>query len=139
MWYNGYIFPGSSMVEQEAVNFEVAGSSPVPGAIIVLADYFLCYNYVMLKLAKIEKILTYVFFVSLTIGVSFAFVIPYMLDVFNGDTSDTLCVAQGTLCSNTYTIFSMIGNAFLAFSLLSIAVLAILIVVELVLKTERKK
>ena len=24
--------PGSSMVEQEAVNFEVAGSSPVPGA-----------------------------------------------------------------------------------------------------------
>ena len=26
------IFPGSSMVEQEAVNFEVAGSSPVPGA-----------------------------------------------------------------------------------------------------------
>ncbi len=25
-------FPGSSMVEQEAVNFEVAGSSPVPGA-----------------------------------------------------------------------------------------------------------
>ena len=27
-----FIFPGSSMVEQEAVNFEVAGSSPVPGA-----------------------------------------------------------------------------------------------------------
>ena len=26
------VFPGSSMVEQEAVNFEVAGSSPVPGA-----------------------------------------------------------------------------------------------------------
>ena len=26
------IIPGSSMVEQEAVNFEVAGSSPVPGA-----------------------------------------------------------------------------------------------------------
>lgn len=26
------IFPGSSMVEQEAVNFEVAGSSPAPGA-----------------------------------------------------------------------------------------------------------
>ena len=26
------LFPGSSMVEQEAVNFEVAGSSPVPGA-----------------------------------------------------------------------------------------------------------
>ena len=25
-------FPGSSMVEQEAVNFEVAGSSPAPGA-----------------------------------------------------------------------------------------------------------
>ena len=24
--------PGSSMVEQEAVNFEVAGSSPAPGA-----------------------------------------------------------------------------------------------------------
>ena len=29
------LFPGSSMVEQEAVNFEVAGSSPVPGAISV--------------------------------------------------------------------------------------------------------
>lgn len=28
----GVIFPGSSMVEQEAVNFEVAGSSPAPGA-----------------------------------------------------------------------------------------------------------
>ena len=27
------MIPGSSMVEQEAVNFEVAGSSPVPGAI----------------------------------------------------------------------------------------------------------
>lgn len=26
------IIPGSSMVEQEAVNFEVAGSSPAPGA-----------------------------------------------------------------------------------------------------------
>ena|GEM_PF-1891531 len=26
------VFPGSSMVEQEAVNFEVAGSSPAPGA-----------------------------------------------------------------------------------------------------------
>jgi hypothetical protein len=26
------IFPGSSMVEQEAVNFEVVGSSPTPGA-----------------------------------------------------------------------------------------------------------
>ena len=33
--YNGDTFPGSSMVEQEAVNFEVAGSSPVPGAIFV--------------------------------------------------------------------------------------------------------
>ena len=30
--YNRDTFPGSSMVEQEAVNFEVAGSSPVPGA-----------------------------------------------------------------------------------------------------------
>lgn len=30
--YNTSIFPGSSMVEQEAVNFEVAGSSPAPGA-----------------------------------------------------------------------------------------------------------
>ena len=31
--YNGdTLIPGSSMVEQEAVNFEVAGSSPVPGA-----------------------------------------------------------------------------------------------------------
>ncbi len=29
---SGLIFPGSSMVEQEAVNFEVAGSSPAPGA-----------------------------------------------------------------------------------------------------------
>ena len=28
------IFPGSSMVEQEAVNFEVAGSSPAPGAMV---------------------------------------------------------------------------------------------------------
>lgn len=27
------IIPGSSMVEQEAVNFKVAGSSPAPGAI----------------------------------------------------------------------------------------------------------
>ncbi len=27
-----FLFPGSSMVEQEAVNFEVAGSSPAPGA-----------------------------------------------------------------------------------------------------------
>lgn len=26
------IIPGSSMVEQEAVNFKVAGSSPAPGA-----------------------------------------------------------------------------------------------------------
>jgi hypothetical protein len=26
------VFRGSSMVEQEAVNFEVAGSNPVPGA-----------------------------------------------------------------------------------------------------------
>ena len=26
------VIPGSSMVEQEAVNFEVAGSSPAPGA-----------------------------------------------------------------------------------------------------------
>ncbi len=30
--YNWVSFPGSSMVEQEAVNFEVAGSSPAPGA-----------------------------------------------------------------------------------------------------------
>ena len=30
--YNTSIFPGSSMVEQEAVNFEVTGSSPVRGA-----------------------------------------------------------------------------------------------------------
>ncbi len=28
----GEVIPGSSMVEQEAVNFEVAGSSPAPGA-----------------------------------------------------------------------------------------------------------
>ncbi len=31
--YNIYRFPGSSMVEQEAVNFEVVGSSPIRGAI----------------------------------------------------------------------------------------------------------
>ena len=30
--YTVSIFPGSSMVEQEAVNFEVTGSSPVRGA-----------------------------------------------------------------------------------------------------------
>ncbi len=30
---DAHIFPGSSMVEQEAVNFEVTGSSPVRGAI----------------------------------------------------------------------------------------------------------
>ena len=30
--YNRTTFPGSSMVEQEAVNFEVTGSSPVRGA-----------------------------------------------------------------------------------------------------------
>lgn len=30
--YNKTTFPGSSMVEQEAVNFEVTGSSPVRGA-----------------------------------------------------------------------------------------------------------
>ena len=30
--YNKVTFPGSSMVEQEAVNFEVTGSSPVRGA-----------------------------------------------------------------------------------------------------------
>ena len=101
------------------------------GAIIVLADYFLCYNYVMLKLAKIEKILTYVFFVSLIIGVSFMFVIPYMIDTF--------CATQGTLCSNTYTIFSMVGGAFLMLSLLLIIVLAVLIVIDLMLKTKHKK
>ncbi len=37
--------PGSSMVEQEAVNFEVAGSSPAPGAREIYVDpargYFL--------------------------------------------------------------------------------------------------
>lgn len=30
----GKLIPGSSMVEQEAVNFEVTGSSPVRGAIL---------------------------------------------------------------------------------------------------------
>ncbi len=40
--YNrGVRFPGSSMVEQEAVNFEVAGSSPVPGAILDESPFFL--------------------------------------------------------------------------------------------------
>ena len=34
------VFPGSSMVEQEAVNFEVAGSSPVPGAIKSPSGFF---------------------------------------------------------------------------------------------------
>ena len=33
---SGLIFPGSSMVEQEAVNFEVAGSSPAPGAMVLM-------------------------------------------------------------------------------------------------------
>lgn len=32
--YNGAMVLGSSMVEQEAVNFEVTGSSPVRGAIL---------------------------------------------------------------------------------------------------------
>ena len=32
--FGGSTVPGSSMVEQEAVNFEVAGSSPVPGAML---------------------------------------------------------------------------------------------------------
>ena len=43
VWYNSFVrlvmltemIPGSSMVEQEAVNFEVAGSSPAPGAIYI--------------------------------------------------------------------------------------------------------
>lgn len=35
------VFPGSSMVEQEAVNFEVAGSSPVPGATLDESPFFL--------------------------------------------------------------------------------------------------
>ena len=34
------IFPGSSMVEQEAVNFEVAGSSPAPGARLDEGPFF---------------------------------------------------------------------------------------------------
>ncbi len=47
LWYNGVseeafgfvlgffaVIPGSSMVEQEAVNFEVTGSSPVRGAMV---------------------------------------------------------------------------------------------------------
>lgn len=36
---SGLIFPGSSMVEQEAVNFEVAGSSPAPGARFPFLEY----------------------------------------------------------------------------------------------------
>ena len=39
--YNRRTFPGSSMVEQEAVNFEVAGSSPVPGAKLDESPIFL--------------------------------------------------------------------------------------------------
>ena len=35
-----HIVPGSSMVEQEAVNFEVAGSSPAPGAILDESPFF---------------------------------------------------------------------------------------------------
>lgn len=34
------VIPGSSMVEQEAVNFEVAGSSPAPGAILDESPFF---------------------------------------------------------------------------------------------------
>ena len=34
------LFPGSSMVEQEAVNFEVTGSSPVRGAIVDESPFF---------------------------------------------------------------------------------------------------
>ncbi len=44
---NVRLFPGSSMVEQEAVNFEVVGSSPTPGAKIdeiPLLWYFLFYD-----------------------------------------------------------------------------------------------
>jgi hypothetical protein len=33
------IFRGSSMVEQEAVNFKVAGSSPAPGAIALMLTF----------------------------------------------------------------------------------------------------
>lgn len=41
------IIPGSSMVEQEAVNFEVTGSSPVRGAIFrkMPSGYFLFYDF----------------------------------------------------------------------------------------------
>ena len=34
------VIPGSSMVEQEAVNFEVAGSSPAPGAKLDESPFF---------------------------------------------------------------------------------------------------
>ncbi len=47
MIYNIPIFPGSSMVEQEAVNFEVTGSSPVRGAKEIsrlLSRYFFVYS-----------------------------------------------------------------------------------------------
>jgi hypothetical protein len=39
------IFPGSSMVEQEAVNFEVAGSSPAPGAKPLHMPHFVVYYF----------------------------------------------------------------------------------------------
>ena len=39
-----HIVPGSSMVEQEAVNFEVAGSSPAPGAILDESPIFFAKN-----------------------------------------------------------------------------------------------
>lgn len=40
-------FPGSSMVEQEAVNFKVAGSNPARGAKPHSIDFptYFCYNY----------------------------------------------------------------------------------------------
>ena len=42
------IVPGSSMVEQEAVNFEVAGSSPVPGANLKIYPYLIVLAFSML-------------------------------------------------------------------------------------------
>ena len=46
------LIPGSSMVEQEAVNFEVAGSSPVRGAIYGPAKGLIFFA---LRLAKIGR------------------------------------------------------------------------------------
>ena len=57
----GGVIPGSSMVEQEAVNFEVTGSSPVRGAtesLREIEDFLFCYHALLsgkLYYTQIEK------------------------------------------------------------------------------------